>query len=666
MRKSQKRFLRTEHLESRLMLTANVDLPQPEVAKVEMSESSFVDGEFSALGRLHVGDVDGTESFSGQLNRRQRSDVYQFSIDQSGDTTIQLGGLSSDLDLYLRNSNGTVIERSLNAGRRSESIVTELEPGDYELTVRKFRWRSASRYDLSITHQPHESVAPEDLAGNSRETAHDLGKLRGTHAFTESITSGDRSDYFRFELDSSSRVRIGLEDLSSDLDLCLYDADGRALVRSLKANDLAESIDTRLDSGTYYVSVVGYGNAVSDYSLTLETTTSQMPPATPDLESPPTPGEEQPVVDPPVTDTPADSTPTAPPVLFPDVPYYGSTRTDWNLNVINAPESWAQGITGEGVTVAVVDSGVDWDHVDLAGSIWSNSGEIAGDGIDNDGNGYVDDIRGWDFVYNDANPDDVNGHGTHVAGTIAAAMNSIGATGVAHDATIMPVRVLGDSGSGGTLGVANGIRYAVDNGADVINLSLGGGYSSAILSALQYADRNGVFVVAASGNDGASVASYPALHSSGLSNVISVGAHNSTDRIAGFSNDDGGRAVQVDAPGVSIYSTLPNNRYGNYSGTSMAAPHVAGLAALLVSANPSISNAEIRNAITGGAERTIAGSDSGGIVASSSLERITVTRSGTNTVQSVTNNSSSTNSGGRLASGRIRFVATGISPAVFQ
>ena len=204
---------------------------------------------------------------------------------------------------------------------------------------------------------------------------------------------------------------------------------------------------------------------------------------------------------PPETVQVGDEFPTTQPVLFQEVEYFGG-RADWNVNSIQAPEVWNAGFTGEGITVAVIDTGVDLTHPDLVDNLWTNVGEIAGDGIDNDGNGFVDDVFGWDFVSHDASPNDAHGHGTHVAGTIAAGNNGRGTTGIAYGADIMPIRVLGNDGSGSSLDVAAGIRYAVDNGADVINLSLGGGYSSTIDAALQYAEANDVFVVAASGNEG--------------------------------------------------------------------------------------------------------------------------------------------------------------------
>jgi hypothetical protein len=278
-------------------------------------------------------------------------------------------------------------------------------------------------------------------------------------------------------------------------------------------------------------------------------------------------------------------------------------RNNWDLNMINAPEVWAQGYTGQGVVVAVVDTGVDYTHRDLANNIWVNSGEVADNGIDDDGNGYIDDVRGWNFVGSDNNPMDLNGHGTHVAGTIAAENNRFGTTGVAYNATIMPVRVLSSDGDGNRENIANGIRYAVDNGANVINLSLGGGYSSEIQDAIEYAASLGSVVVMASGNEGSTQPIAPAASANQFG--IAVGAVDINRAIASFSNQAGLPVLNyVVAPGDNIYSTAPGNSYRYLSGTSMATPHVSGVVALMLSANPDLTPADVASLITQNATTT--------------------------------------------------------------
>jgi subtilisin family serine protease len=192
---------------------------------------------------------------------------------------------------------------------------------------------------------------------------------------------------------------------------------------------------------------------------------------------------------------------------------------------------------------------------------------------------------------------DVDGHGTHVSGTIAGEKNGFGVTGIAYDAQIMPVKVLDDFGSGSNSAVAEGIYYAVDNGADVINLSLGGTFpSSGIEQALKYASEQGVTVVMAAGNSGGQTPLYPASYADRYG--IAVGAVEEDESLASFSNRAGSQELTyVTAPGVDIYSTLPNNQYESYSGTSMATPHVAGVVALMLSANNGVSNQQIRQTL---------------------------------------------------------------------
>ncbi|MEH2120457.1 S8 family peptidase [Nostoc sp.] len=281
---------------------------------------------------------------------------------------------------------------------------------------------------------------------------------------------------------------------------------------------------------------------------------------------------------------------------FADVPDLGGNN--WGADLVKAPEAWAHGYTGKGVVVAVVDTGVDYNHEDLKNNIWTNTKEIAGNGIDDDGNGYVDDNYGWNFADNNNNTLDNNGHGTHVSGTIAGENNNYGVTGIAYDAKIMPVKVLDESGSGSFNSISKGIRYAVDNGANVINLSLGGPYSNSTLeSAIDYASSKGVIVVMAAGNDGGSSPEYPASYA--YKSGIAVGAVDRNNNMPDFSDRSGTKQIAyVTAPGVKVYSSVPNNQYATYSGTSMAAPHVAGVVALMLSANHNLTDAQVRQIVT--------------------------------------------------------------------
>ena len=254
----------------------------------------------------------------------------------------------------------------------------------------------------------------------------------------------------------------------------------------------------------------------------------------------------------------------------------------WNLDMISAPEAWATnangpGATGKGVTIAVVDTGIDYNHIEFKGRIGA----------------------GYDFVDNDSIAEDANGHGTHVAGTIAAARDGRGITGVAHDATLMPIRALDKNGAGYLSDVIRGVRWATNNGADVINLSLGGtGYSQAMADAVRHAAQRGTVVVMAAGNAGGASPEYPGAHA--IEHGIAVGAVQRDGQLADFSNRAGSQPLDyVTAPGVGIKSTLPGNRYGRFSGTSMATPHVAGVAGLLKSHNNTLSSSAIEDLITG-------------------------------------------------------------------
>jgi subtilisin family serine protease len=226
---------------------------------------------------------------------------------------------------------------------------------------------------------------------------------------------------------------------------------------------------------------------------------------------------------------------------------------------MDAPEAWDITTGDSGVVIAVIDTGVAWDHPEVAGNIWTNAGETTGNGIDDDVNGYVDDIRGWDFVDNDNDPMDFHGHGTHVAGTIAGVgNNSRGITGVMWTARIMPLRFLDASGFGDTADAISAIDYAVANGARVLNNSWGGSDSSqALRDAIERSNSAGAVFVAAAGNDGLDNDLNPAYPASfNVANIISVTATDQNDSLAWFSNY-GATTVDVGAPGVNTYSTIP-------------------------------------------------------------------------------------------------------------
>lgn len=286
---------------------------------------------------------------------------------------------------------------------------------------------------------------------------------------------------------------------------------------------------------------------------------------------------------------------------FPDVNAAAAPDYDANLSagadLIKAPEVWAQGFTGQGVIVAVVDTGVDYTDPRLSSRIWTNSNEIAGNGIDDDSNGFVDDIRGWNFMSNTNDPMSSDGHGTAVAGVIAA--NRVG---VATDAQIMPIRVLGnrDESSAVANPIAEGIRYAVNNGARVINLSLGGydfDPTPAIEVALFEARQKQVTVVISAGNErqelGTVEPSSPAI--AALDKLaIAAGAIDLQQRLAKFSNPAGRVPLSyVVAPGERVYTIASGGEYEPMSGTSFSAPFVSGVVALMLSANPNLTPAEI-------------------------------------------------------------------------
>jgi hypothetical protein len=298
--------------------------------------------------------------------------------------------------------------------------------------------------------------------------------------------------------------------------------------------------------------------------------------------------------------------------LTPNDPYFSYL---WGLNNANdadidAPEGWVITTGNSGVVVAVIDTGVDYNHPDLSANIWVNTAEKHGlPGIDDDGNGYIDDIYGIDTYNNDSNPVDDDGHGTHVSGTIGAVGNNgIGVAGVNWDVKIMACKFLNSKGSGstsGAIGCLEYIRNMKNRGVNVVatnNSWGGGGYSQSLYDAINAQRTQGILFIAAAGNNGRDndkTAFYPASYY--LPNLLSVAATDSSDNKASWSNY-GRRSVDVGAPGVSILSTVPNNKYSYYSGTSMATPHVTGLAALIESYDASKDWKALKNLILSGGD----------------------------------------------------------------
>lgn len=438
------------------------------------------------------------------------------------------------------------------------------------------------------------------------------------------LTPTNRADTYRFSLTESSDIQLNLQGLGTSADLHLIqDVNGNGIVDAGEILSMAPTLEERLNSlgevpfvprnseqirflglpvGDYFVSVnqVIFGTT---YDLSLAAT-----PATSNFNTLFGYG----LVDAAAAVAQAIGEPGLAPVS--DLTSDTFSNNTQDLNLMNVPAVWNRGFTGEGVIVAVLDDGIDLQHPDLANNIWVNPNEIPNNGIDDDGNGFFDDVWGWDFVdgNNDPNPDLYNAHGTHVAGTVAAQRNGVDIltglwttemNGVAYNASIMPVRVLGDYQTlpEADVAIASGIRYAVENGAQVLQMSLGnyvGGPGFPLTeAALGYAREQGVVAVISAGNErerfGATRPSDPAF----LANqnlAIAVGAVNQDNQLATFSNPAGPNPLPlVVAPGVDVLSTDLYQDYNFRTGTSMAAPHVAGVVALMLEANPTLTPAQV-------------------------------------------------------------------------
>ena len=277
--------------------------------------------------------------------------------------------------------------------------------------------------------------------------------------------------------------------------------------------------------------------------------------------------------------------------LTPNDPSYSS---QWGLANINAPAAWNYFSAGSNVVVAIVDDAIERTHADLSPNLWINSTEIPGNNIDDDNNGYIDDINGYDVGSNDNNPNPPSSsydHGTHVAGIVSARSNNgTGVASIGFSCKLMCVKSTTTVGQ--VTNGYDGIIYAAVSGADIINMSWGGpGSSTTAQNVVNYAVGEGCILIAAAGNDNVNTQFYPAAYN----NVVSVAATTSSNTKASFSNY--GSWIDISAPGNNIYSTTVGNTYGNKSGTSMASPMVAGLAGLMKSLNPNMPNSDLINCL---------------------------------------------------------------------
>ncbi len=271
---------------------------------------------------------------------------------------------------------------------------------------------------------------------------------------------------------------------------------------------------------------------------------------------------------------------------------------------IDAPEAWDRTHGNPNLMIGIIDTGIDYLHQDLAVNIWTNPGEVAGNGLDDDGNGFIDDIHGYDFANNDSDPMDDHYHGTHCAGTIAGAGNNgIGVAGVVWRAKLVALKFLDAGGSGSTEGAINAVAYANAMHIPITSNSWGGGgFSQALKDVIEAGGSAGYLFIAAAGNSGLDTdlsPQYPAGYDS--PSIVSVAATDRNDQLAGFSNY-GLTTVDLGAPGVDVYSCAPGNNYQLLSGTSMATPHVSGAAALLWGYNYQLTGAQVKATLMAAAD----------------------------------------------------------------
>ena len=510
---------------------------------------------------------------SGNLEQTSDHDWFAVNLQENKDYYFDASGITlEDTFLNLRSSAGVILRSDDDGGDGYNSHIQfrTFQSGKYYLDIGAYNDESIGTY--SISAEQVENLVPEDdyasdtnTSGSLNIGSTNLGNLEmiGDHDWFAINLEKDKDYYF-----DASGITLG------DTFLNLRSSSG-TILRS--DDDGGDGYNSRIQfrtyqSGKYYLDIGAYNDeSIGTYSISAQENTSTAPNPGPGFN--PIDGYGH-----------VDASKTFEQLLNINLPNAASLGGNlWGLDNINAPDVWNgssefSGTKGAGATVAVIDTGVDLSHPEFEQRI----------------------VSGYDFVDNDSIADDGQGHGTHVAGTIAGSHgDGVGISGVAPESKIMPIRVLGDDGRGWTSDIIAGIRWATDNGADVINLSLGGGgYSHAMADAIRYASERNSVVVMASGNSGGSSPEYPAAHATNFG--LAVGAVDRSRNFASFSNRAGSTSIDfVTAPGVNVYSAIPGGNYARFSGTSMATPHVAGVAALLKSHNNSLTSETIEDLITG-------------------------------------------------------------------